>query len=104
VELTVGLLPLGNTTKEEIADLSADVQDEVEQLRDVERVSPVWRANPDGAKGLGQDIAAFLLEVPPTMISGVFEIIKAVLTRPGQPPAKVKVTAMSVEIEFILIA
>jgi hypothetical protein len=81
--------------------LSADVQDAMEQLRDVERVSAVQRANPDGAKGLGQDIAAFLLEIPPGMISGVFEIIKTVLSRPGQPPAKVKVTATSVEVEFI---
>ena len=100
MNILVRLVPVGNTTKREITILRTEVQDAVDRLGGVERVAPVQSETPEGAKGVADDAAAFLVGLPPGLISGVFETIKGVLTRPAQPPAKVKVTAAGVELEF----
>jgi hypothetical protein len=63
-------------------------------------VSGIYTDAPDGAKGIAEDIGAFLVGIPPTLISGVLETIKAILSRPGQPPTHVIVKLDSVELSF----
>jgi hypothetical protein len=100
VDITVRLLPVGNTTPWEIVALRTEVQDAVESLRGVERVIPVQGNAPEGARGIAHEIAAFLVALPSGIIPGVFQIIKSVVTRPAQPPVKVKVSAVGVDLEF----
>jgi hypothetical protein len=100
MEFIVNLVPIGNTTEKEIAASRIEVQAAVERLRGVERVTLVQGKAPEGAKGVATDFAAFLVSLPPSVISGLFETIRSVLTRPAQPPAKVKITADGVDLEF----
>jgi len=100
VEITVVLIPVGKTTEREVAALRTEVQGAVQRLRGVERVGPVRSQAPEGAKGVAEAVGAFLVGLPAGAVSDVFDVIKGVLTRPAQPPAKVKVTADDVELEF----
>ena len=100
MNITITLVPMGKTSEREIAALRARVQGAVERLRGVREVMPVRSDTPEGAKGVAATVGAFLVGVAPEVVAGVFETIKAVLARPAQPPAEVKVTAAGVELEF----
>lgn len=100
MDITVALVPVGNTTEREIAALKEEVQDAVRRVRGVEDVVPGRSDAPEGAKGLGEEVGAFLVGVPPNIISGVVETVRAVLTRAAQPHAEVEITAQGVKLKF----
>ena len=101
VEITVSLVPVGNTTTREIAKLRTEVQDAAHRMRGVERVAPVMIKTPEGSKGIGEAIDALFVAVPASMITSLFDLIKAVLLRPGQPKeVEVEVTAIGAKLKF----
>lgn len=100
MEITVALVPVDKTTEREIDALRDEVQSAVRRVHGVERVGPVRSQAPDGAKGLAESVGAFLVGLPTGVISGALDVVKGVLTRPGQPPVKVEVTAQGVKLEF----
>ncbi|MGF6547617.1 hypothetical protein [Paraburkholderia youngii] len=84
----------------EVAALSRELSDVLARRQDVESVKPVSGRAPDGAKGIGQVIGSFLVGLPVEAITGVLDIIKAIASRPGQPPFIIKITRDTTEISF----
>ena len=101
-EFTITLVPVGNTTPREVAGLQAEVQDALERVHGVERVTRVQhRESPEGAKGVAEVLGALLVGIPPGLITGVFDVLKGVLTRPAQPMTEVEINgAVTVKIKF----
>jgi hypothetical protein len=100
IAMTVKLIPLENTTPREIRALRNEVEDAVRRMRGVGCVAPIHTDAPVGSKGIAEDVGAFLVGIPPSIIAGVLESIKAILLRPAQPQTKVKITAAGIELEF----
>jgi hypothetical protein len=100
ITMTVRLAPVGNTTPSELRNLRHQTEVAVRQLRDVNDVSSIYTDAPNGAKGIAEDIGAFLVGIPPTLIASVLETVKAILSRPGQPLTHVVVRLDSVELSF----
>ena len=76
VDVTITLVPAGNTTGREIAALQSEVQDALGRVRGVQSVAPVRDTAPEGAKGVADVIGAIFLMVPPSVFTGVFDVIK----------------------------
>ena len=100
VDVTITLIPAGNTTGREIAALQTEVQDALGRVRGVQSVAPVRDTAPEGAKGVADVIGAIFLMLPPGVITGVFDVLKGILTRPAQPLTEVEVTAAGVKLKF----
>jgi hypothetical protein len=100
MNISVGVVAVGNTSQREVAELTGELREAVERLRGVESVEPVRTAAPSGAKGIGEVLGAFLVNLPGTLIPGVLEILKAVVSRPAQPPVQIKITADTGEVTF----
>jgi len=100
MDISVGVVAVGDTTKREVAELTEELRDALAGLRGVEGVKPVEAAAPGGAKGVGEVLGAFLLHLPAGVIPGVFEAIKAIVSRPSQPPVQIELTAGSSKVTF----
>jgi hypothetical protein len=100
MELEIILKPAGTTTRREVAALSVDIQEALLRQRDVERVAARPGIAPPGAKGVAEAIGAFLVGIPPTAITGVFELLKGLLGRAPTAPVTVEVAAGTVKLSF----
>ena len=99
-EFTITLVPAGNTTPREVAGLQDEVQGALERMRGVERVARVRTEAPEGAKGVAELLGAILVGIPPGMMTGVFDVLKGILTRPAQLMTEVEIGAGTVKIKF----
>ena len=93
MDMTVTIVPLGNTTKQELAVLAGQMAEGLRGLRAVEQVSPVQTVAPDGAKGVAEELGSFLINLPPAAITGVFGVLRGVLARAPETPTKVHFSA-----------
>jgi hypothetical protein len=101
MDMTVTILPSGNTTQRELAALSRQVTDALRGLRAVEGVTPVRSMAPEGAKGVADEVGSFMLQIPAAAITGAFGVLQGLLARAPETPTKVKIGADGgVEIEF----
>ncbi|MEL6101955.1 MAG: hypothetical protein AAFR68_11650 [Pseudomonadota bacterium] len=103
VPLRLLLKSQGDTSREEIADLTDGVQHLLYDSDDVSAVSRELQTPPVGAKsGAGIDIGVLLMEVLPDAIGSVVHTIASYFKRPGAVPVKVvlKNEQRSVEVEF----
>lgn len=101
MDITVTLSPAGNTTRRELAALASESAQALRGLRDVAGVAPVRGVAPDGAKGMAEELGAFVLSLQPAAITGAFGVLRAVLARAPDTPTKVKITAAGgIELEF----
>ena len=99
-ELTVDLIPLGNTTEREISAMRGNLRQAMLRMRGVAEVTAVQTEAPEGAKGIGEALGALLVGVAPNVVSGVFDTIKAIVGRPGPAMAEVEITAGTVKLKF----
>ena len=104
MEIRIDILPEGNTTLREITDLSQTLRSSVERMPEVDSVRGLPDTAPDQAKGTSKGplatVSSFLTGLPAGAISAVFQLIKTIVSRPGQPPVKIKITAHSTEVSF----
>ena len=70
MDITVTLSPAGNTTRRELAALASESAQALRGLRDVAGVAPVRGVAPDGAKGMAEELGAFVLSLQPAAITG----------------------------------
>jgi hypothetical protein len=100
MNLSVSVAAVGGTSQRELAELTDELRDNLERHPAVQDVTAAESASPTGAKGIGQMLGALLVNLPASGIPAVVDIIKAVLSRPAQPPVKIKLTAEGGEFEF----
>jgi hypothetical protein len=100
MDISVGVVAVGDTSHREVADLTDELRDAVGRLRGVTGVEPVETKAPGGAKGIGQVLGAFLVSLPGGMVPAIFELLKAVVSRPSQPPVLIELSAGSSKVSF----
>jgi hypothetical protein len=101
MELTVSLVPLGNTTEREIAILTQEVRDALRRVPGIEALEPVYKEAPDGTKGgFFEEVGSFLLTATPTALKLLLPLLKSILMRPGQPMTEVVVKERNSEVHF----
>ncbi|HEX3486750.1 MAG TPA: hypothetical protein VHT51_16965 [Micropepsaceae bacterium] len=100
MEISVGVVAAGDTSRREIADLTEELRDAVGRLNGVSAVEAMEAGAPGGAKGVGQVLGAFLVSLPAGVIPGIFEVIKSIVSRPSQPPVTIELTAGSSKVSF----
>ncbi|HXJ03015.1 MAG TPA: hypothetical protein VNH44_17480 [Micropepsaceae bacterium] len=100
MDISVGVVAVGDTSHREVADLTDELREAVGRLRGVANVESVETAAPGGAKGVGQVLGAFLVSLPAGVVPGILEVIKTVVARPSQPPVTIELTAGSSKVSF----
>lgn len=100
MNISVGVVAVGDTSHREVAELTEELQQAVGRLRGVEGVEAIETSAPSGAKGIGQLLGAFLVNLPAGLIPGLIEVLKAIVSRPSQPPVQIELTADSGKISF----
>jgi hypothetical protein len=100
MDISVGVVAVGDTSHREVADLTDELRDAVGRLRGISAVEPVETSAPGGAKGVGQVLGAFLVSLPAGMVPAIFEVLKAIVSRPSQPPVLIELTAGSSKVSF----
>lgn len=100
MDISVGVVAIGDTSHREVAELTDELRDAVGRLRGVAAVDAVETVAPGGAKGVGQILGAFLVSLPAGVVPGIFEVIKSIVARPSQPPVLIELTAGSSKVSF----
>jgi len=100
MEISVGVIGLSGTSQREVAELTEELREAVGRIRAVEEVKPIETAAPGGAKGIGQMLGAFLVSLPGAALPAILDIIKAIVSRPSQPPVQIELSAGSSKISF----
>jgi hypothetical protein len=100
MEISVGVVALGDTSHREVAELTDELREAVGRVRGVANVDSIATAAPGGAKGVGQVLGAFLVSLPAGMVPAIFEVLKAIVSRPSQPPVQIELTAGSAKVSF----
>lgn len=100
MELRVDVLSEGGTTEREVSQLASTLRASMARRHEVDHVAAVSAVMPDRAMGVGELIGSFLMGIPSEAITVVFKLIKEIVSRPGQPPVRIKITAGSVDVSF----
>ncbi len=100
MDISVGVVAVGDTSHREVAELTDELREAVGRLRGVAAVDAIQTAAPGGAKGVGQMLGAFLLSLPAGLVPAVLEVVKSVVSRPSQPPVQIELTAGSAKVSF----
>ena len=100
MDISVGVVAVGDASPREVAELAEELREAVGRLRGVDKVEPIETAAPSGAKGIGQILGAFLVNLPAALLPGVIDVIKSIVSRPSQPPVQIELTAGSAKVSF----
>jgi hypothetical protein len=100
MDISVGVVAVGDTSHREVAELTEELREAIGRLRGVADVAAVESTAPSGAKGVGQILGAFLVSLPAGVVPAVFEVIKAIVSRPSQPQVQIELTAGSAKVSF----
>lgn len=100
MDISVGVIAVGSTSHREVAELSDELRDAVGRLNSVSSADLIDAATPGGAKGVGQVLGAFLVNLPTGLLPAILEVLKSVATRPSQPPVVIELTTVSSKVSF----
>lgn len=100
MDISVGVIAAGSTSHREVVELADELREAVNSLNGVSSTGMVETAAPGGAKGVGQVLGAFLVNLPTGLIPGVIGLLKSVASRPAQPPVTIELTAGSAKVSF----
>jgi hypothetical protein len=101
VELSLQIVPAGDTTAREISAATQDVREVLERLPGVSAVAPQQVAAPDHAKGAFVDaLGGLALSVAPAALQGVLQLLKSVLAPRPQTKFKLQTKDGQVSFEF----
>jgi hypothetical protein len=100
MDIYVGVIAAGSTSHREVAELADELRDAVGRLNGVSSADLIETATLGGAKGVGQVLGAFLVNLPGGVISGIVEVLKSVASRPSQPPVIIELTTGSSKVSF----
>lgn len=79
MELSVQVIPVGDTTRREIAEASQDLRNAVERLQGVARIEAVQEPVGDGGKGVGEVIGKFMISLAPAALRAIMQALRTVL-------------------------
>jgi hypothetical protein len=79
VELSLQVIPTGDTTSQEISKASQDLRDVLEHLQGVARIDIPEEPTPDQAKGVTEAVGNFLVSLAPAALRAMMQALKTVL-------------------------
>jgi len=100
MDISVGVIAAGSTSHREIAELADELREAVGRLNGVSSADLIESAAPGAAKGVGQVLGAFLVNIPGGVLPAIVEVLKSVAARPSQPPVTIEMTAGSSKVSF----
>lgn len=100
MDISVGVIAAGPTSDREVAELTDELREAVSRLNGVSSADSVEAATPGGAKGVGQILGAFIVNLPAGIVPGIIEVLKSVAARPAQPPVTIELTTGSAKVSF----
>jgi hypothetical protein len=101
MELSLQIIPAGDTTAREISAATQDVRDMLERLPGVSAVAPQRVGAPDRAKGgLIDALGSLVLSVAPAALQGVLQLLKSVLASRPQTKFMLQTKDGQVSFEF----
>ena len=99
MDLSLQIVPVGNTTAREISAASQELRGALERLQGVARVEPHRVAAPDHAKGgLVEALGGLLVSVAPGVLSGLMQALQTVLSY--HPATKVLIQTKDGQVSF----
>jgi predicted phage tail protein len=101
MELSLQIIPAGDTTAREISAATDDVRDALERLPGVSAIAPRQVAAPDHAKGgLVDALGSLALSVAPAALQGVLQLLQSVLAPRPQTKFALQTKDGQVSFEF----
>jgi hypothetical protein len=101
VELSLQIIPAGDTTSREISAATQDVREVLERLPGVSTVAAQQVAAPDHAKGGFVDaLGSLALSVAPAALQGVLQVLQSVLAPRPQTKFALQTKDGQVSFEF----
>lgn len=100
MDISVGVVAAGSTIHREVAELADDLREAVGRLNGVSSADLIETATLGGAKGVGQVLGAFVVNLPGGVIPGIVEVLKSVAERPSQLPVIRELTTGSSKVYF----
>ena len=99
MELSLRIIPAGDTTAREVSAATQDVRDMLERLPGVSAVAPEQAAAPDHAKGGFVDaLGSLALSVAPAALQGVLQLLQSMLA--PRPQTKFALQTKDGQISF----
>jgi hypothetical protein len=99
MELSLRIIPAGDTTAREISATTQDVRDVLERLPGVSAVAPEQVAAPDRAKGGVVDaLGSLALSVAPAALQGLLQLLQSMLA--PRPQTKFALQTKDGQISF----
>jgi hypothetical protein len=100
LDLSLQIVPVGDTTAREIAAASEEVRDVLERFRGVERVEPQRTSAPDQTKGgLTEVLGALVVSVAPVALKALLQAVQTVLARRASA-TKVLIKTKEAQVSF----
>lgn len=100
MDISVGVIAAGSASLREVAELTDELREAVGRLNGVSFADLIEAPTPGGAKGVGQVLGAFLVNLPAGVLPGIIEVLKSVAARPAQPPVTIELTTGSSKVSF----
>ena len=98
MEISLQVIPVGDTTRHEISDASQDLRGALERLQGVARVEAIREPIPDQSKGVGEAVGKFFVSLAPAALEAMMRALKAVLT--PHPQTKVLIQTKNGKFSF----
>jgi hypothetical protein len=100
VELSLEMIPVGDTTRREISAASRDLRDALERIQGVARIEPVQEPIPDQGKGVGEALGKFLVSLAPAALRVVMQAVRAALAPHPQTKVSIQTKGGKFSFEF----
>jgi len=100
MDISVGVIATASTSLREVAELADELREAMGRVDGVYSADLIETATPGGAKGVGQVLGAFLVNLPGGLLPGIVEVLKSIAARPSQPPVLIELTAGSSRVSF----
>jgi hypothetical protein len=98
VDVSLQLIPVGDTTDREISNASQDIRGTLERLQGVAQIGIAQEPTPDQAKGVGAAVGGYLVSIAPAALRAMLQALKTALS--PHPPTKVLIQTKGGKFSF----
>jgi len=100
MELSLQMIPVGDTTNHEISKASQDLRDALERLQGVTHIDIPQEPTPDQAMGVAEAVGKFLVSLAPAALRAMMQALKTVLAPHPQTKVVIQTKGGKFRFEF----
>jgi hypothetical protein len=79
VELSLEVIPVGDTTPHEISEASQNLRNALQRLQGITQIETVREETPDQSKGVAEAVGKFLVSLAPAALRAMMQALKTAL-------------------------